>query len=329
MSGSGAGVIERLSQGARPPAPAGGRGRGRVLGLLVLAGLLAWALSRTVVVVEPGQVAVPVRLGAVQADGALGEGLHLADPFTRFPRMTVRRQILEMSSGGGAAQAGAGAEVMALSADQLPMAVDVGIPFALNPGSAPRIFQRIGGDAAIDGLVRPAARTAVRDALALFRWEEAATTRREALAEAIGARFRALVEADLRGLGLSEAEARDAFAMPPVVLRRVMPPLAVQEAIGERLRARQELEKQETLTEIARQEAARRSLEGQGIGNLIRSLPEGYGPEQVAALLNALANRTRAEALAQATRHPGVQMVVMEGGAGPPLLPAASPTPPR
>lgn len=320
------GMIERLSNAVTPdgaPAKHGPRLLGVGLALLALAGL---AGAQTLVVVQPGEVAVPVRLGAVQGE-ALGEGLHVIGPLTETPRLAVRRQILEMSSGGGARQASAGAELQALSSEQLPLFIDIGVPFALNPDSAARIYQRVGDNRAIDDLMRPAARTAVRDAVAQFRWEEATTTRRQELADAIGARFRALVEADLRGLGLSEVEARAAFATPPVVLRRVAPPPAMQEAVTERLRARQELAKQETLTEIARQEAERRSLEAQGIANLIRGLPEGYGPEQVAALLHALANRTRAEALAQATRQPGVQMVVMEGGAGgnPPMpTPAAA-----
>lgn len=313
------GTTERMAEAVRAH-PAGRPRRGLAVAAIGLAALAALALAQVVVIVEPGEVAVPVRLGAVQP-AALREGLHLADPLTRFPRMTVRRQILEMSSGGGAGQATAGGELLALSAEQLPLAIDIAFPFALNPDSAPRLYQRVGDDAAIDNLVRPAARTAVRDAVARFAWEEAATTRREALAAAIDARFRALIEADLRGLGLTEAEARAAFALPPVVLRRIMPPPTVQQAVAERLRARQELEQQATLTEIARAAAGRRSLEAEGIANLIRGLPEGYGPDQVAALLNALANRTRAEALAQATRQPGVQMVVMEGGNAMPPLP--------
>ena len=308
-------TLERLSRAVRPEPERGSR-KARVLLLGGLGLLGAWVAMAVVVVVQPGQVAVPVRFGAVQ-DKPLTEGLHIADPLTRFVPMTIRRQIMEMSSGGGAARAGAGAELTAMSAEQLPLAIDIGIPFALNPASASRIYQRIGDDRAVDDLMRPAARTAVRDAVAQFGWEDATVNRRQDLADAITARFRALVEADLRSLGLTEAEARAAFSIPPAVLRRVMPPPSVQDAAADRVRARQELEKQATLTEIARQEAARRNLEAQGIANLIRGLPEGYGPDHAVALLNALANRTRAEALAQATRQPGVQMVVMEGGGGP------------
>lgn len=293
--------------------------------LLTIGGALALAaflFLTPVVIVDPGQVAVPVRFGAV-GDEVLHEGMHLVDPFTQFSRMNVRRNMLEMSSGGGGAHTAA-AEVVALSADQLPMVIDIGFPYALNPESAARIFQRVGGDASIDALIRPAARTAVRDAIARFGWEDAATHQREALAAMTGARFRQLVENDLRALGLTEVEAQNAFSLPPVQLRRILPPQSVQDAIAERLRAQQDLQRQETLTQIARMEAERRATEGTGLAKLFGELPTGYGAEHIAVVLNAMANKTRADALLQAAQGNKVQTIIMEGG-GPvpvPLSPA-------
>jgi regulator of protease activity HflC (stomatin/prohibitin superfamily) len=270
------------------------------------------------VIVGAGEVAVPVRFGAVQQH-VLHEGLHLVDPLTRFPRMNVQRNILEMSSGGGAQQATGGAEVVALSADQLPMTIDIGFPYALNPDSAARVYQRIGDDAAIDGLIRPAARSAVRDAVARFTWEDAATHRREDLAAQIGERFRYLIEADLRGLGFTELEAENAFSLPPVQLRRMLPPQGVQDAITQKLQAQQELQRQETLSQIARMEAERRGTEGLGLAKLFEELPKGYQPEQIAVVLNAMANKTRADAMLQAAQRQNVQTIIMESGGQQPI----------
>ena len=110
--------------------------------ILVVALLLAAALLVTAqgfVVVGPGEVAVPVLFGAVQPV-ALGEGPHLADPLASYPRLSVRRQILEMSSGGGADRANAGGEVVSISRNGLALAVDVGFPLALDPTAAPAVY---------------------------------------------------------------------------------------------------------------------------------------------------------------------------------------------
>jgi regulator of protease activity HflC (stomatin/prohibitin superfamily) len=287
-----------------------------ILPPLILIGLLIAFVP--IVIVQPGQVAVQVRFGAVQ-DHALAEGVHLVDPVSRFPRMTVRRQILEMSSGGAAGRATGGAELVALSADQLPMLVDIGFPYALNAEGAARVFQRLGDDASIQNLILPAARTAVRDAIARFGWEDAATHKREELAALIGDRFRHLIEADLRGLGLTAAEAGRAFLLPPAQLRRIVPPQSVQDAIAEKLRAQQDLQKQETLTQIARMEAERRASEGVGLSRLFGALPEGFSADQIATILNAMASKTRADAMLQAAQTHGVQTIIMDAGGAVPV----------
>ncbi len=289
-----------------------------ILAILTLALLLVFFVP--LVIVQPGQVAIPIRFGAVLTQ-ALPEGVHIVDPFSRFVRMTVRRQILEMSSGGVPGRGGA--ELVALSADQLPMHVDIGFPFALNADGAAKVFQRVGDDASIQSLILPAARTAVRDAIARFGWEDAATHKREELAALIAQRFRALIEADLRGLGLTEAEAARAFLLPPAQLRRIVPPQSVQDAIAEKLRAQQDLQKQETLTQIARMEAERRASEGLGLTRLFEALPAGFTPDQIATILGAMANKTKADAMLHAAQAQGVQTIIMDGGGSVQVVPRA------
>jgi regulator of protease activity HflC (stomatin/prohibitin superfamily) len=281
-----------------------------VAGLLAIAVILAQGL---VLVVQPGQVAVEVFLGSV-ADRVRAEGVYLVNPLASYPRMTVRRRIIEMSSGGGAAEATGGQEIMALSREQLPLAIDIGFPFAMLPAAAPEVYRRIGpGDSFLDQLIRPAARSAVRDAVARFGWQEAAVTRREELGEAIGARFAAVIARDLRELGFGEEEAGRVLALPPVQLRRVAPPQALQDAISEKLRATQDLERQTTLSQIARIEAERRENEGLGIARLFAQLPSQFTPEQIAVLLNAIADKTRADAVMRAVESQRVTTLVLEG----------------
>src|SRR5690348_4807649 len=97
--------------------------------LLIAAALLVAA--RGFVVVGPDEIAVPVLLGAVEPV-ALGEGPHLANRLASYPRLSARRRILEMSSGGGADRANVGGEVVSISRDGLALAVDVDFPLALD-----------------------------------------------------------------------------------------------------------------------------------------------------------------------------------------------------
>lgn len=283
-----------------------------VVALPILAVVLAVLASRTFLIVPPGHVAIPVKFGAVESE-VLDEGLHVVAPWVNHPTMSIRRQILEMSSGGGAAEATSG-EVIALSREQLPLTVDIGFPYSLNPETAAKVYQRIGQDTvATRQLLRPAARSAVRDAVAKFSWSEAAVTRRDELAKEISAAFTILVRDDLAELGFSRTEASGAFNLMPVQLRRVLPPQAIQNSIAQKLSAEQDFERQGVLFQIAEAQAARRSVEGAGLAAFLETLPASLSPLEIAALLMAMADKTRSEALLRAVEGGAVATLVLDG----------------
>lgn len=280
----------------------------------IVMGLVVFAVSQFLIVIQPGTVAVPVVFGEVSAS-TKSEGMHLVNPLARYPRMDIRRQIIEISSGGGAQTATGGGEIVALSRDQLPLSIDIGFPFSLNPAAAWKVYQRIGDDATYrDQLLRPAARSAVRDAVAQFSWDEAAATRREQLAETILGRLIQLTRAELEQLGFTAEDAGSAFTILPVQLRRVLPPQQIQDAVAEKLRAEQDLQRQVTLAEITRLEAERREYEELGVAKLFSQLPQGFTPEQIAVVLNALANKRRADAVVRAAESDRVGTIIFEGG---------------
>ncbi len=287
----------------------GRKGRG-LIGVSVLSGLAAvgFFLFSAVVTVPAGHVAVPSLFGKVKGT-VLGEGLHLTNPLYAFQRFSVRRRILEFSGQ---------TQIISISRDGTPLSIDAGIPVQLNGPLAWKVYRRIGNQQVFTAqLLAPAARSAVRDAAATLPWIEATTSGRERLASEVEKRFRRLVEQDLEVAGFSAEEAAAVFTILPVQLRKILPPQKVLNAVSEKLAAEEDLQKQVTLTRIAEEEAKRRRNEGRGVKNLFAELPKGFTPGQIREVLNAIADKTRAEALMKAVESGEVSVIVMEGGQTP------------
>ena len=143
------------------------------LGLGFLASMLA-AFS-TVVTVPAGHVGVPILFGKVQ-DRNLSEGLHFINPFTQVVSMTVRTETYTMSSVRDEGAVKGDDSITALSADGLMMPLDVTLAYRLVPTDAPWLYRSIGPDF-VDKVIRPASRTAVREAIAGFTAQEAYSNR--------------------------------------------------------------------------------------------------------------------------------------------------------
>lgn len=107
------------------------------------------------------------------------------------------------------------------------------------------------------------------------------------------------------------------------MLRDVRPDAKVLNAISEKVAAEEDLKRQRVLTEIARQEAERRANEGIGVARLFSELPQGFSPDQIRAVLAALADKQRADALTKAVESGKVNVMVLPGPT--PVAVAANP----
>lgn len=77
------------------------------------------------------------------------------------------------------------------------------------------------------------------------------------------------------------------------------------------------------LTQIAEEEARRRQNEGRGVSNLFAELPKEFTPTQIRAVLGAIADKVRAEAMMKAAETGQVRVMVMQGGQ--PAVPVVNP----
>jgi regulator of protease activity HflC (stomatin/prohibitin superfamily) len=286
---------------------------------LPLAAVIVVIIGYSVMVVDVGTVEVVVAYGTVQPR-RYDPGIHFIIPGARHDHMYVRRQIIELSSldPDSAAAAGSAQTTLALSSDRVALAADLTLPYEIDPDMAWRVFADIGPTYEALLLV-PAARAALREAVASFSWTDAVTTKRSELEERIHSVFRKIVEENLIGAGFSKKEAAKTFVLMPPNIRRLAPPHSLLAAVADRVAADVMLERQTVLNQIAQREAERRENEGVGVRRLIDQLPKGYTAEQLQGLLVALADKQRADSMQRAVEKDQVKVIVMGGGANAPV----------
>jgi regulator of protease activity HflC (stomatin/prohibitin superfamily) len=230
-------------------------------GLMVVA-VLAVVMS-TVVVIPAGHVGVQVLFGRVKPN-ALTEGIQFINPFVAVEEMSVRTETYTMSATSTEGTMRGDDSIQALSSDGLLMPLDITIAFRLVGGDAPRVYRDIGADY-VDKIIRPASRTAVREAIAGFTAQEAYSTKREALPQKmhdlLTERMRALLEQreDFRGA--------TGFIVDQVMLRKIQLPDKVKNAIEAKLEAAQQAEQMQFVLDKERQEAERKRIEAKGVSD--------------------------------------------------------------
>jgi regulator of protease activity HflC (stomatin/prohibitin superfamily) len=229
--------------------------------LLVVAALV-FALS-CAVIIPAGHVGVQVLFGKVKPT-ALTEGIQIINPFVDVQEMSVRTETYTMSATGNEGPTRGDDSIQALSSDGLLMPLDITIAFRLVGGDAPRVYRDIGADY-VDKIIRPASRTAVREAIAGFTAQEAYSTKREALPqkmhELLTERMRSLLEQreDFRGA--------TGFIVDQVMLRKIQLPDKVKNAIEAKLEAAQQAEQMQFVLDKERQEAERKRIEAKGVSD--------------------------------------------------------------
>jgi regulator of protease activity HflC (stomatin/prohibitin superfamily) len=229
--------------------------------LLVIA-LLA-VVAASVVVIPAGHIGVQVLFGRVKPT-ALTEGMQLINPFVDVVEMSVRTETYTMSASSNEGQVRGDDSIQALSADGLLMPVDITIAYRLVGGDAPLVYRNIGGDY-VDKIIRPASRTAVREAIAGFTAQEAYSTKREALPQKMHDLLTERMGALLKQR--SDFKGATGFIVDQVMLRKIQLPDKVKNAIEAKLEAAQQSEQMQFVLEKERQEAERKRIEAKGVSD--------------------------------------------------------------
>ncbi len=247
----------------------------RPWGVLAIVAAVGVALAGAVVIVPSGHVGVPVLFGKVQ-DRSLPDGLHLINPLLEIQKLSVRTEVYTMSGAFAEGVLQGDDSIVVLSRDGLEMPLDITVAYRLVAADAPWIYRNIGQEFA-EKIIRPAARTAIREAASRYTAQEAYSTKRDELAsmaqQLLATRVKDLFGRqgdDFEGVGV---------AVQQVMLRNVALPSRVRAAIEEKLSAEQDAQRMEFVLQKETQEAERKRIEAQGVSDFQQIVSQGISPE--------------------------------------------------
>ncbi len=239
-------------------------GGGILAALLIIASLLR--------IVPPGSVGVQILFGRVLTKSTLSEGLNIVNPFITLEIMTVRTQAYTMSIATEEGQRYGDDAISALTKDGLEVKMDLTVWYHLLASEAANVFQKIGRDY-VAKIVRPAARTAIRNTTVKYAAVEIYSEKREEVQNEISKQL----EKDFKERGIT---------LEKVLLRNITLPTKVKNAIEAKLEAEQDAQKMEFVLLKETKEADRKKIEAAGIAEAQRIIAQSLIGERGRAYLS-------------------------------------------
>jgi len=217
-------------------------------------------------VVESGEVGVKTLFGKVNND-VLYSGLNIVNPMMKVTTFDVKTQNYTMSGVNDSEGSAADDAIRVLSADGLEVIIDLSVLFKVKPSSAPEILRTIGTDY-LDKIVRPIARTAIRDNAVSYDAVALYSSKRDEFQNKI---FNTINKSfSKRGLELEQ-----------LLVRNITLPASVKTTIESKINAEQDAQKMTFVLQKERQEAERKRVEAQGIADYQRILSTGLSDKQL------------------------------------------------
>jgi prohibitin 1 len=232
-------------------------------GVLILS--FIFLIASMVRLIPPGHVGVVIVFGKVQ-ETTLKNGLHLVNPFASIEKMSIRTEEYTMSGMPREGQVRGDDAIQSLTSEGLMVRLDVTVWYHLVPEGAAEVYSKL-GVGYVDKIVRPAARTSIRNVISNYKVEDIYTQNRESVSIQIGENLR-------------EAVKERNVEIERVLLRDVKLPAKVQNEIDAKMAAKQEAEKMEFVLDKEKREAERKAVEAQGISDankiIAKSLSGSY-----------------------------------------------------
>jgi regulator of protease activity HflC (stomatin/prohibitin superfamily) len=235
----------------------------RVAGIVVV--LLGAALSMFKVI-DAGQVGVKTLYGKVD-DDVLYSGLNLVNPLVEVTTFDVKTQNYTMSAVHDEGNKAGDDAIRILTSDGLEVTIDLSVLFSVSPKDAPRILKEIGDDY-LDKIVRPIARTAIRDNAVSYEAVALYSTKRQEFQNKIFA-------------AIDQSFAKRGLKLEQLLVRNVTLPESVRKAIESKINAEQDAQKMQFVLQKEKQLAERKRIEAQGIADYQRILSTGLSDKQL------------------------------------------------
>lgn len=220
-----------------------------VIGFVVFF-VLVIIISKSIVIIPPGTAGVVVMFGKVRPV-VLASGLHVINPLARVFKMSVRTEEYTMSAAAGEGRIRGDDSIEALTKEGLTVKLDLTAWYRLMEDKAPNVYRTIGlrYEAKI---VRPALKTAIRSAVVKYTAADIYTKKRAQVVSDIESSIKVLMEG--RGIIIEK-----------ILLRNVILPKRLMDAIGMKLAAEQEAQKMEFVLMKEEKEKERKIIEAAGV----------------------------------------------------------------
>jgi len=229
-------------------------------------------LASLIRIVPAGNVGVQVLFGKVLTGSTLSEGLNVVNPFIDLEIMTVRTQAYTMSLAAEEGQRYGDDAITSLTRDGLEIAMDLTVWYHLDGTQAAIVFQKIGKDY-VAKIVRPAARTAIRNTTVKYNAVEIYSEKREEVQTEIN-------------ISLAKDFEERGIILEKVLLRNIKLPEKVKNAIEAKLEAEQDAQKMEFVLLKEIKEADRKKIEAGGIAQAQRIIAQSLIGERGRAYLS-------------------------------------------
>jgi len=266
---------------------------GAIIAIIVIIILLA-----AITVVPAGHVGVVVLFGKVRPK-PLSPGLHLVNPLANVVKMDVRLQEYTMSVATEEGAHRGDDAIDALTSEGLKVRLDLTSWYRLIPEEAPKVYNEIGIDYDRK-IIRPTLRTAIRDIVVKYTAENIYSNKRDSVVFAITERAKKLIGD--KGVILEK-----------VLLRNIILPPKIMDAIDAKLAADQDARKMEFVLQKEKLEKERKVVEAEGIREANRIIAQG--------LTNSYIKWYRIEMLKQLINSPNNTIIIipeeLESGGAP------------
>lgn len=237
--------------------------------LIRLAGVILIAIgafSSMFKKIETGEVGVKTLFGKVE-DDVLYSGLHIVNPLIDITSFDAKTQNYTMSAVHDEGSKAGDDAIRVLSADGLEVTIDLSVLFKVSPSRAPQILRQIGADY-LDKIVRPVARTAIRDNAVSYEAVALYSTKREEFQNKI---FNTI----------NQSFAKRGLILEQLLVRNITLPESVKKTIESKINAEQEAQKMIFVLQKEKQEAERKRVEAQGIADYQKILSTGLSDKQL------------------------------------------------
>ncbi|SDF35043.1 Regulator of protease activity HflC, stomatin/prohibitin superfamily [Methanolobus vulcani] len=220
--------------------------------------------------VGAGEVGVKFnQFGGVE-DDELGEGLHIVPPWVSVTKYSVRSETYTMSGVEDEGQVVGDDQIKALTAEGLTLGLDITVRYRLVPDKVSDVHQKLGTNYA-EKIIRPTIRSSIREVVS------------SKTALQVYGEERELVAGEML-TNIADALDSDGIIVEEVLVRNVVLPTKVAEAIEAKLQADQDAQRMIFVKQKEQLEAERKIIEANGIANA--TIAQAYGEAEALKIIN-------------------------------------------